>query len=479
MMQGNRADNGQQIPWTFETPQHPMGQSLFDTANFVFARLYLMNLLGNVNAQVLWKGTRGVFKKVMDIDIAASPGDVLLPAPEYSPATFGTVFGSCIPQVRAKRTENTRGPYLDCLSSAVEGDGEVDQKDRAFSLLFRFKGRAGVQVYRIEADDTPNTTEGKFPVSETGQHLLKGGDCPEFIAGTTPTYLLAEDTPRNALAAVQNNQLFASQDTPQNWLAGIVTPPNGTPPPDTSATILPDIYAAPPVNPFPAAAQPPVIPNPPYPTPGFVMLWAGPNTTASLTSPPPSLLYGLEPVPNSTQPPIPLNLPVQFLTGFGSAVTPGNNYFNRNGTAFDSFYYVGQAPFASQNEQFAAILYPSGAMAFYPLNNTAWPLQNSLFINNTPFQIRIQFDNGLTLILTPGQTSPISVVNDGTGGFVYQLDFWNGSAYVNQINNVVLIPAAPGRSFFIVTGTAQVAHSTDPVNGILLNQYSFYPEAGT
>ena len=228
MMQGNRADNGQQIPWTFETPQHPMGQLLFDTANFLFARMMLMNVLGNVEAQVFWKGTRGVYKKVMDIDLSASPGDVLAPAPEYSPATFGTVFGSCVPQVRSKRTENTRGPYLECQSSAVEADGDSpDARDRAFSLLFRFKGRAAVQVYRIEADDTPNTTEGKFPVSETGQHLLKGADCPEFIAGPVPDYLLAEDTPRNALAAVANNQLFASQDTPQNWLAGT------TPAPDT------------------------------------------------------------------------------------------------------------------------------------------------------------------------------------------------------------------------------------------------------
>lgn len=228
--QANRADAGKQIPWMVETPLHLLSGSLFGRCNFLYARAFMENVLGNLDMVWMWKGTRGKWHEILTTRVTATPGSILTPTSEYYPLKFDTATRNFIPQVRDIISRNVRGPQDDCDSSKVEARGLApDESDRAFALQFQFLGRGCLTGYRMAADNVPQNTEGAVVPPETGFHILPGGDaCPELIEGTTPDFIMQPENPAGAVVGFPSqeqthfstNNLIDYQAAPSALLAG-------------------------------------------------------------------------------------------------------------------------------------------------------------------------------------------------------------------------------------------------------------------
>lgn len=194
--QANRADNGHPIPWGIETPLHMVSGGVFDRANFLYARMFLDNIYGNLDIVCRWRGTRGVWHEILTTRVTATPGRVLTPYDDGTGPQSAVLRGSNLEQARDILTRNVRGEPGGCQSAAVEARGDaMDNSDRAFALRFEFRGRGSLIAYRIAADNFEQDTEGEAVGAETGFHVLPGAGCPQFIEGDTPEYILADDNP--------------------------------------------------------------------------------------------------------------------------------------------------------------------------------------------------------------------------------------------------------------------------------------------
>lgn len=193
--QGNRADNGHEIPWTVETRLHRVAPTLFDTAIFRHFRVMLDQLYGNLSIKGYWRGMRGAYHKLLDTVTTATPGSVFTPIPQYTPIVNETSFSTFALQGRTIRSEDNRGPNDTCTASGVESRWH-DDRDHAFSLLLKMGGRGAMIAYRIAVDAPPDNTEGTAVspsgVVEQGFNIVEEGGCPSHIDGTTPTYTLPD-----------------------------------------------------------------------------------------------------------------------------------------------------------------------------------------------------------------------------------------------------------------------------------------------
>ncbi len=202
--QGNRMDNGQQIPWSMETRLHPVAPSAFETSIFRHARLLVDQLMGNLSVSIAWRGMRGAYKALFSGSFTASPGSVLLPTPSNVPITSATSFANYCVQTRDIVTPDVRGAISDtvCQAAGVESPWP-DSRDHAFGLLMQFQGRAAVLGYRIAADTTTDEVEGNAAFKdETGFNIVPGSGCPEHVDGTTPDYIFGPSSARDAFAPV-------------------------------------------------------------------------------------------------------------------------------------------------------------------------------------------------------------------------------------------------------------------------------------
>ena len=202
---GNRCDNGQVIPWTVETRQHVLAESLFETVIFRTARVALDEILGNLGMTILWRGTRGAYKTMYQGSFTATPGSIMLQTPvgtlpsapgqpprqipQFTPYTNDTAQQNNTVQTRVVRTPDIRGvqPILiNCSSAGVE-NAQEDQNDRAFSLVFQMTGRAAILTYRLQADQSINLSEGTgIEDDETGFKMVPENGCPLYIPGGEP-----------------------------------------------------------------------------------------------------------------------------------------------------------------------------------------------------------------------------------------------------------------------------------------------------
>ena len=218
--QGNRADNGHQVPWTIETKTHPCTPNPFVTVNLRHFRILVEQIVGNLEIKGFWRGLRGVYHQLLDTVVTAVPGPILAPANTLpvSPATppggyskpaigipyasinkYGTGGENYSKQFRDIISEDLRTPDGgSCQSTNVESINN-DPQDRAFSLLFKFNGVGALLAYRIAVDDTPNYVEGSVAKPETGLHILPEVGCPKLIPGILPTFSLPEKSPAEAL----------------------------------------------------------------------------------------------------------------------------------------------------------------------------------------------------------------------------------------------------------------------------------------
>ncbi len=201
--QGNRADNGQQIPWTVETKTHSVTANPFDTAILRYFKLLLQQVRGNLEVVGSYKGLRGQYHELLDTVITATPGSVLLNTPAFFPFKNNTLTENFAKQFRELVSPNTSkpGPGV-CQSTGVESP-KGDAIDRAFSLLFEFRGVGALLAYRLATDIDVQSTEGSVSEDETGLHILPESNCPEFIDGALPTFVLPDSPPADALMPFQ------------------------------------------------------------------------------------------------------------------------------------------------------------------------------------------------------------------------------------------------------------------------------------
>jgi hypothetical protein len=204
--QGNRADNGQQIPWQFETRQHIAAASLFETSNFRFARLCLDQVYGNLSFAIAWRGMRGKWHTISQGNVTATPGGTLSPNPS-SPGPFDNNSGgvSYTVQQRDIVTKDYRGVHSVGQAAGVESPWD-DSRDHAFSLLINMTGRAAILGYRIAVDENQtDETEGNGRlVAETGFHIVPEAGDPEYVAGSTPNFILPNASQRDAFSPVKD-----------------------------------------------------------------------------------------------------------------------------------------------------------------------------------------------------------------------------------------------------------------------------------
>lgn len=201
--QGNRADNGNPIPWQIETRSHAVGNSLFDKNAMLYFRLLLDQVIGNLTIQGAWRGMRGLYHDLLDTSVTATPGSVFTPLPGFAGYTNDSAFESYTSQGRDIISPSLRGPQTECSAAEVESPN-YDQIDRAFSLWLKFEGRGAVMAYRIATDKWNESTEGGVIEPETGFKILPEDSCPEAIAGTTPAYTMPDSPSQTAFVPVQS-----------------------------------------------------------------------------------------------------------------------------------------------------------------------------------------------------------------------------------------------------------------------------------
>lgn len=202
--QGNRADNGEQIPWTIETKTHPLTKSPFDTVIFRYFKLLLEQVTGNLDVVGSYKGLRGQYHELLNATITATPGSVLLNTMAYFPYKNSTLTQSFAKQFRELVSPNTSNPGPSgCQSTGVESD-RGDAIDRGFSLLLEFRGVGALMAYRLASDVDIQATEGNATSKdETGLRILPEANCPLAIAGALPTYTLPDSPATDALVPYQ------------------------------------------------------------------------------------------------------------------------------------------------------------------------------------------------------------------------------------------------------------------------------------
>lgn len=193
--QANRADNGHRIPWMFETRTHAAQPKIFEYAEFNHFRLLMDQIGGNVNVQGFWRGLKGTYHELLNQNITATPGTVLLPLPQFTPIVNNTMHESLALQSRTVVSPAHRGA-TSCGSQNVESIWD-DAKDHAFSIAVRVTGRAAVSAYLMVVTSTPDTTDGGIQVGgtgveESGFNMVPSGGCPSHEPGETPNYTAGE-----------------------------------------------------------------------------------------------------------------------------------------------------------------------------------------------------------------------------------------------------------------------------------------------
>ncbi len=200
--QGNRADNGNEIPWEIETRTHAAQETIFDFAVFRFFRLLLDQVVGNLSITGQWRGLRGQYHDLLTTSVTATPGSVFTPLAPYDEVNYDTPIQSFRPQTRQINSPNANmGTPTDCQSAGIESPFE-DGIDRGFSLRLGFTGRAALVAYRLAVDSWTQDIQGEVTEPESGFNILPESGCPAHTDGNTPAYKLPDTNPRDAFVNI-------------------------------------------------------------------------------------------------------------------------------------------------------------------------------------------------------------------------------------------------------------------------------------
>ena len=443
--QGNRADNGQPVPWMVETPLHAVSGGWFDRANLLYLRCFMQNIIGNLAMKWLWKSTRGQWHEILTTSVTATPGSLLTPIGQFNPpvGNVAPVPTAFVPQSRDISSRNLRGAQIGDGSSLVEARGDQpDQNDRAFAACFQFSGRGSLDAYRLATDDAVEPTEGEVQEPETGYHILPGSGDPLLLpVDPVPAYILADDTPNGAVVA------FDAQPPGNFAVAALGTLPYQVPPP------VPMV--APPPNPPPS--------TPPAQTVGFVGIWAGGGT-------PPPVLFGLNAKGQ------PLNYQVPFASPSVAGSIPAGNNYNSNLSAVAPLYYQKLPPFASGPQNFAFLMLTGMGATIFPFIN--WSHGQGVVFNNTSFYLQLKLTNGAVIQLQPGQYTAAIAIGDtiGATSMTYTAWFFANGIWNEFENDGDLTLSGSSPRYVLVCSGNDCVECPDGVTPFAIASYPFVPQ---
>jgi hypothetical protein len=167
----DKTDNGIPITCWLETRLHLFGDR--DYKRFRYAEVELVNISGEVAVMIAAAATKGAYQKVGLKDISATNGQI------YYDAQYGfqenDLYGSRH-QTRIIRSKDGSDPS-NCNEECVESD-KRGLVSKGFSLLIAWSGAAGIQAYRIFAQNHPDAYQGICEDDETGEiRLLTTDGC--------------------------------------------------------------------------------------------------------------------------------------------------------------------------------------------------------------------------------------------------------------------------------------------------------------
>ena len=167
-----RKDAGEEIPCFLETKTHldfSEKATGLDRKRFVYAEVTLEHVLGDVDLELLYAGTRGKYKTLGNWHISAEEG-----SPEAG--VLASAYSTYRPQQRVIRTPSVSEATNACTSCGTESSKQ-DWLDTGFSLLVKWTGRTAVGSYRLFADPTEEPAAGEAEYIEGPPRILSGVEC--------------------------------------------------------------------------------------------------------------------------------------------------------------------------------------------------------------------------------------------------------------------------------------------------------------
>lgn len=166
-------DNGEPIQCLVETKTHidfsPKATGL-DLKKFQYAETSFTEILGDVDIEIKYAGTRGLYKPLAEHSVVATRGSMT-----YGP-DFSTV-DSYLSQSRVLRTPDvSKSVPAGCNTCGIESN-RSDWIDLGFSLLITWTGQAALRSYRIFADSEQETSVGASAAAEVGPKILTASGC--------------------------------------------------------------------------------------------------------------------------------------------------------------------------------------------------------------------------------------------------------------------------------------------------------------
>lgn len=171
----SRTDNDNAISCFVETKTHvdfSQKATGLDRKQFRFAETTFSDIVGNVDVQVYWAGTRGKYKLLATHHLVST-------ASVASGTTYVNATGVANNQgqTRTLRTPSVKDdPNAACTVRTIESDN-ADWIDVGFSLLIVWTGNAALRSYRIFADPFEEPDSGLAQVTESGTKVVAGSVC--------------------------------------------------------------------------------------------------------------------------------------------------------------------------------------------------------------------------------------------------------------------------------------------------------------
>lgn len=155
-------DNGVDFPWAVEF--RPYTGQIAQPKDIVWAELYLLDILGQVDLNISWAGAdRGRWKSALTTTFRAAVGNI--DATQVYDST-STLF-AYKPQSRQPRTQEIADLEQDPLSSCNIDFEQNERTDTAFQIRVDGSGHAAIAMVRVALNALPDYVEREVECPET------------------------------------------------------------------------------------------------------------------------------------------------------------------------------------------------------------------------------------------------------------------------------------------------------------------------
>ena len=180
LFRDERYDNGVPITSYVVTKTHIFGNR--DYKRFRFLEVEMTGVQGQVAVMTAVAGLKGTYQPVMTKDINAIVGQMY--SDKQLSQSLISILGSQ-PQTRVVRSLDSSDPSC-CNAACFEAPDFRGLIDKGLSALIVWSGVAGINAYRIFAQNYPIPYQGTCEDDETGQLNLKNQDgcSSESLVGT-------------------------------------------------------------------------------------------------------------------------------------------------------------------------------------------------------------------------------------------------------------------------------------------------------